>query len=116
MKILARAHGVYYLATGVWPLAHIDSFQAVTGAKTDLWLVKTVGLLICVIGAAVWISSRRTVPGPETVVLASGAALALGFVDVFYSARGVISKIYLLDAPVEAALAGAWIFLWNRGK
>jgi hypothetical protein len=116
VKLLARAHGLYYLLTGLWPLVDIDSFQAVTGAKTDLWLVKTVGLLICVIGAAVWVSSRQRIPPPEIVVLAAGGALALAYVDVFYSVRGIISKVYLLDAPIEAALAAAWVFLWSPGK
>jgi hypothetical protein len=115
VKLLARAHGVYYLATGLWPVVDIDSFQAVTGAKADLWLVKTVGLLITVIGAALLASGRRALT-PEIVVLASGSALALGAIDVYYSARGVISKVYLLDAPLEAALAAAWIFLRSRGK
>ena len=116
MKVLARVHGLYYLATGLWPLVDIDSFQALTGAKTDLWLVKTVGLLIAVIGAALLVSGRRATVTAEVAVLAAGSALALGAVDVYYAARGVISKIYLLDAPVEAALAAAWIFLWIRGK
>ncbi|HUR39182.1 MAG TPA: hypothetical protein VM222_06795 [Planctomycetota bacterium] len=116
MKLLARAHGVFYLVTGLWPLFDIDSFQAVTGAKTDLWLVKTVGLLISVIGAALVVSSRRATVTSEVVVLAAGSALALGAIDVFYAATGVISKVYLLDAPAEAALAGAWILLWIREK
>jgi 8-oxo-dGTP pyrophosphatase MutT (NUDIX family) len=41
----------FYLLTGIWPLLHIQSFQSVTGPKTDLWLVKTAGVLITVIGA-----------------------------------------------------------------
>src|SRR5688572_174435 len=96
------------MATGVWPLLHIDSFQAVTGDKTDLWLVKTVGLLVVVIGAAVFAARTRPTLFPETFILAAGSALALGAVDVTYSLRGVISKIYLLDAVVEAALVLAW--------
>jgi hypothetical protein len=34
--------------TGLWPLVSIGTFQQVTGPKTDLWLVKTVGVLIAV--------------------------------------------------------------------
>ena len=116
MKLLAPVHGLYYLVTGLWPLVDIDSFQAVTGAKTDLWLVKTVGLLIAVIGADLLVSGRRATLTAEVVVLAAGSALALGAVDVIYAARGVISKVYLLDAPIEAALVAAWLFLWIRGK
>ena len=47
---LALLQGIFYVATGVWPLIDIVSFQVVTGPKTDLWLVKTVGVLVTVIG------------------------------------------------------------------
>jgi len=69
-----------------------------------------------VIGAALIPSCRRSAGTPEIVVLAAGSALAPGFVDVYHSASGVLSKLYPLDAPVEAALAAAWIFPWNRDE
>ena len=43
---LLFAEGVYFFLTGVWPVVHLPSFIAVTGPKRDLWLVRTVGLLI----------------------------------------------------------------------
>ena len=43
---LFRLSGVFYFITGVWPVLHISSFKEVTGPKTDIWLVKTVGLLM----------------------------------------------------------------------
>ena len=49
------AQAIYYIATGVWSLVGIRSFQAVTGPKIDTWLVKTVGVLVtmtCVFDAA----------------------------------------------------------------
>lgn len=49
---LAIAQGLFYLVTGVWPIVSINTFLKVTGPKTDLWLVKTVGAVIAVIGAA----------------------------------------------------------------
>ena len=116
MRLLASFHGVYYSITGLWPVVDIDSFQAVTGSKTDLWLVKTVGLLIAVIGAAIFRARNRPALFPEMLILAAGSALALGTVDVLYSLRGVISKVYLLDAPVEAALAASWSVVWARQR
>jgi hypothetical protein len=116
MRLLATVQGLYYLITGLWPVVSIDSFQAVTGDKTDLWLVKTVGLLIAVIGAAIFRMRTRPMLFPEMLILAAGSALALGTVDVLYALRGVISKIYLLDAPVEAVLVAAWTILWHRQK
>lgn len=32
---LAAAHGLFHVATGLWPLPHYRSFEAVTGPKTD---------------------------------------------------------------------------------
>jgi hypothetical protein len=116
MRLLASFHGVYYSITGLWPVVDIDSFQAVTGSKTDLWLVKTVGLLIAVVGAAIFRGRNRPALFPEMLILAAGSALALGTVDVLYSARGVISPVYLLDAPVEAGLVLGWSVVWARQR
>lgn len=114
MRFLATAQGLYYVAAGIWPVIHIDSFQAVTGDKTDLWLVKTVGLLIAVVGSAVFAARKRTALFPEVFILAAGSALVLGTVDVLYALQGVISKIYLLDAVPEAVLLAGWTAVWKR--
>ena len=116
MRLLATFQGLYYLLTGLWPVVDLDSFQAVTGGKTDLWLVKTIGLLIAVIGAAIFRARNRPALFPEILILAAGSALALGTVDVLYSLLGVISKVYLLDAPIEAALVAGWSVIWMRQR
>src|SRR5690242_17705037 len=105
MKFISRLHGLYYLAAGLWPLAHMESFLAVTGPKTDLWLVRTVAILICVIGLSLIVWSRRAILLGDTVVLAIGSAVALGSIDVYYVHYGVIPRVYLYEAPVEAVLA-----------
>ena len=38
---VALAQGLYYVISGGWSLVDIDSFQRLTGRKTDLLLVKT---------------------------------------------------------------------------
>ena len=43
---LAVLQGAYFGLTAAWALVHIDSFMRVTGAKTDVWLVKTVAALV----------------------------------------------------------------------
>jgi hypothetical protein len=105
---LALGQGIYYFASGVWPLLSMRTFEAVTGPKTDRWLVKTVGVLVSVIGAVLIFSGRRRRVTPESALLAAGSAAALGAVDTIYATRGRISKIYLLDAVAEAALIAAW--------
>jgi hypothetical protein len=105
---LALVQGVFYLATGIWPLVDIDSFQAVTGPKHDLWLVRTVGVLVAVIGTVLVLSGRRQNIGAEIILLAIGSALGLAAIDVFYVLNGTISPIYLADAGVELVLAAGW--------
>src|SRR3954468_1474564 len=76
--------GLYYLATGVWPLVSMDTFLMVTGPKTDLWLVDTVGVLVGVIGLVLLLAAARRHATAEVVLLALGSALALTGVDVIF--------------------------------
>jgi hypothetical protein len=96
--------GLYFALTGVWALFSIRTFMAVTGPKTDVWLVKTVGLLVLVIGAVLTMAGLRRRTTPENVLLAAGSASALTLIDVYYVARRRISPIYLLDAVAEIFL------------
>ncbi len=90
---VALVQGAFYVATGVGALVDLDGFMAVTGPKTDLWLVKTVGVLVAVIGAV----------------------FLLAAIDVIYVSNGTISPIYLLAAAAEVALAGVWALARRRG-
>src|SRR5690242_16580200 len=113
LLILAIVHTAYYLLTGIWPLVHIRSFLAVTGPKTDLWLVRTVGLLVTAIGVAIGVGALRNELTMPLVVLAVGAAAGLCAIDVIYTVRRVISPIYLADAVAEVTLIVAWLVLWT---
>ena len=111
---LALAQGLFYVATGVWPLIDIASFQVVTGPKIDLWLVHTVGVLVTVVGAVLIIASRTRRVTPEIILLAVGSALGLAGIDLRYALAGRISTVYLADAVVEIGLALAWWITWRR--
>ncbi|MBB4634832.1 hypothetical protein [Longimicrobium terrae] len=111
---LAVTQGAFYLATGLWPIVHLPSFEAVTGEKTDKWLVKTVGALIAAGGAAMMMAGLRRRVTPEIALLAAGSAAALTAVDVNYTARRVIPPVYLLDAAAESALIAGWAVLAAR--
>ncbi|MGH7510284.1 MAG: hypothetical protein ACREMZ_12560 [Gemmatimonadales bacterium] len=112
---LALIQGLFYVATGLWPIIEIDSFQAVTGPKTDLWLVRTVGVLVTVIGAVLISAARRRRVTDEIVLLAIGSALGLAAIDLVYALSGRISAIYLADAAVEIGLAALWGSARARG-
>jgi hypothetical protein len=104
--------GLYYAATGIWPLVNMDSFLAVTGPKTDLWLVRTVSLLITSIGAALLVSAKTNQATAPIGILAVSSAAFLAWVDANYSLRGVIWPVYLLDAFAEAALIAGWVIAY----
>ena len=114
---LALFHGAYYLVTGLWPLLSIETFQMVTGPKTDHlvtgresdhWLVMTVGVLISVIGLVLLLAGARRNVTAEVVLLAVGSAVGLTLIDVTYVGRHVIPLIYLADAAAEVILIVLW--------
>lgn len=108
MIAMAFLQGVYLTVSGVWPLIRIDSFQRVTGAKTDLWLVKTVGLLLVAIGVGLILASARQAFDAPIVFVAMASAAALLAIELVYVSRRVISPIYLVDAAIEAAFLIGW--------
>jgi hypothetical protein len=101
--------GSIYLGSGLWPIVHLRSFERVTGPKVDGWLVKTVGGLLAVTGAALIAGSGIRRPSRALRVLGVGTATVLALVDVIYASRGRISRIYLADAALQGALGALWI-------
>lgn len=102
-----RIQAVYYVGTGLWPLASRRTFEAVTGPKTDWWLVQMVGLLAGTIGTAIAMGAREERPPPAIRTLGVLSALSFAGIDVVHAARRRISPIYLADAVLELALAAA---------
>jgi hypothetical protein len=109
--ILASIQALYFLAAGIWPLINIESFIAITGPKTDLWLVKTVGALIAVIGTVLLSATLRNRLTMEIIFLAIFSGAALAVIDIYYAWTDVISEIYLLDAAAEVFLILCWFLL-----
>ena len=92
-RAVAIVQGAYFATTGVWPLVSMRTFEAVTGPKTDRWLVKTVGLLIGVVGSTLLARGVRGAPARELRWIALGSAVALAAVDDRYASIGRISNI-----------------------
>jgi hypothetical protein len=111
LSTLALVQGAYFLATGVWPLVHMRSFEAVTGRKVDKWLVRTVGVLVSTIGATLMTAGAGRAVKRETITLGVGAAAGLAAIDTRYASIGRIAPVYLADAVIEAGLASAWLTL-----
>ena len=104
LRTAVLTQGVYYVATGMWPLVNMRSFERVTGPKVDKWLVKTVGVLVTTIGGALLVAATRRRISPEARVLAAGSAAGLAAIDAYYVAKRRIAPVYLLDAVTELAL------------
>lgn len=115
-KHLLFGQGAYYLVTGLWPLLHLPSFEAVTGPKTDDWLVRMVGCLAAVIGAALAVAALRPRGNAsETTLLAGGSAGAFALIDVWYVAVGRIAPVYLADAVLEMGFLIGLILTRRKG-
>ena len=110
---LARAQAMYFTGTGIWPLIDIESFERVTGPKTDRWLVRTVGGLVSVVGASLALATRVEADTPVVTALGAGSAAVLGAIDLIYVANRTIRPVYLFDAAAQAFLLWAWI---GRGR
>ena len=106
---VALVQGVYFFITGVWPLVSIRTFMLVTGPKKDIWLVRTVGAVLAVIGLAIGLAGLRGAVPVEIVLLAIGSASVLTAIDTGYSLLRIISKIYLADAVAEMVLIAWWV-------
>lgn len=105
---LAKAHGVFNLVTGAWPLLHMRTFERVTGPKVDHWLVQTVGGLL--VGNGLVQLAARSPEGLKLArVLGVGTAGVLAIIDLANAPQGRISKVYLLDAAAELM----WVALWS---
>jgi hypothetical protein len=113
---IALSQGLYYVIGGIWPLVSIDTFQFVTGRKRDLWLVKTVGLLLTAIGAVLISAARGKRNSPEIVLLGAASAGVIGGVDVVYYRKGILRWVYLVDALAELAFIIGWLTARRRAS
>ena len=105
---VALVQGSYFLFTGVWPLVSIGTFQEATGPKNDLWLVKTVGVVVAAIGAALVIAGMKSDFTPAIIFLGVASALGMACIDIFYVKQRVIAPVYLGDAIIQALLISWW--------
>jgi hypothetical protein len=89
-RIIVWVQGIYTLVTAIWPIVDIESFMMVTGYKTDVWLVKTVGaLLIPVAGCLISFLFIQTDRRPA-FVLGGLTCIAFICIDFYYALTDVI--------------------------
>jgi hypothetical protein len=103
------SHAIYIFITAVWPIIDIESFMMVTGPKTDIWLVKTVGALLIPVSITMMVNLVAVNNKWPLITLAAGTAIAFICVDCYYALNDVISDIYLADAAVEFIFLIGWM-------
>ncbi len=111
MVFVALVQGFYYLVTGVWPILHMDSFLKVTGPKTDLWLVKTVGVLIIVISSGLIYAGITNQFNTPMLMIAMASTVGFIVVELVYVFKHVISPVYAMDALAQFGLLVWWILV-----
>ena len=112
MKVMILIQGLYYFLSGLWPLISIQSFMLITGPKQDIWLVKTVGVLITSSGLVLLYNALINPEiSMEVLLLACCNALMLSAIDIHYVKAGTIRRVYLADALIEIIFAG--FYLWQ---
>ena len=104
---VSRAQGTYYLVTGIWPVLHRRSFEAVSGKKRDYWLVRTVGLITTAVGLSLNLASTRKEVAAEITVLKLGTALGFAAIDFTYGLTRRIPAVYLVDGAAQLAFIAA---------
>jgi hypothetical protein len=92
------------------------SFTAVTGPKTDLWLVQSFGLLVAALGAVLLARGFSAKADAATSQFALAASGALVVIDVWFFLIGAISAVYLADGVAQLLLASGWGWLLVRSR
>jgi hypothetical protein len=102
-------HALYFTIGGIWSVVGKRSFQAISGSKTDYWLVRTVGGLLTVVGVVVGMADARGRTTPEIRWLAIGTSGVLTLIDLIYTGKNRIRNVYLLDAVANLVLISGWL-------
>ena len=116
LKPLLITQGIYYLLTALWGIVDIDSFMDVTGPKNDVWLVKTVSVLIIPISLCLLSFLYVKSDIRPAIILGITSTAGLAIVDFYYSLRDVISHVYTVDGAVQALLCIGWIVILVQEK
>lgn len=117
LLVLCYVQGIYFAVTGLWPIFHIDSFIVVTGPKTDLWLVRAVGVQVIAIAACLLTAAAARKIDAAVAVLGISSAAGFALIDIYYAYfRDRISNIYLADAAAQIVLVAAWAIAISSKK
>jgi hypothetical protein len=110
-QTLSLAQGIYVALTALWALVDIDSFMKVTGPKTDIWLVKTVAVLLVPIALCFLAGGALPAESQLVVLMGLTTSAGLAFIDFYYTGKGVIKWVYLIDGIIESLFFILWVIV-----
>lgn len=116
LRPLLWTQASYILVTALWSLVDIASFMDVTGGKTDVWLVKTVGALLVPVAACLYSHLFLETDRRPALILGSLTAVAFASIDFYYALTDVISDIYMADGILEIIFLAAWVGVASARK
>jgi len=103
--------GLYFFLTAVWPLLHIESFQLVTGFKTDIWLVDTVAFLLIPYAFICFsVAFKFLIVSKPIILTMILMGISLAFVELIYFLNGTIKWVYGTDAVLQLIFVIWWVF------
>jgi hypothetical protein len=109
--ILLWVQAVYMLVTALWGLIDIISFMKVTGPKTDIWLVKTVSVLLIPITLLLFSALYFKLNVLPVSIVAATTAAGLAFIDFYYTGNHIIKWVYAIDGIVQTIFLCSWVYL-----
>src|SRR5437764_10255635 len=96
-RALLWVQGVYTLLTALWGIIDIESFMWVTGPKADIWLVKTVAVLLLPIVSVFFSALFLKMPPLPVILVGIITTTGLVFIDFYYTFNHTIRWVYALD-------------------
>jgi hypothetical protein len=109
-RTILTIQGLYMSLTSLWPIIDLHSFIQLTGYKTDVWLVKTLSLLLLSIGISFIIQSAQRSLSAGIRLLAINVAVSLSAIDFYYTTVNVISDVYVIDGFIQLLFISLWLF------
>jgi hypothetical protein len=110
-RILLGIQCLYTFITAVWPLIDIESFMLVTGYKTDIWLVKTVGAILVSIALCMAMHLFIRTDHLPVLILCAVSSIAFISIDFHYALNDTISDIYLADGALQILFLAGWSYV-----
>ena len=113
---LLWVQAIYTFLTAAWGLIDIDSFMEVTGPKTDVWLVKTVSVLLLPVVVCFFSALFVKMPFLPVFLIAVITTVGLASIDFYYTARDVIRWVYAIDGLLQCIFLLLWIIFLAQYK